>query len=385
MNTTIFKNLKTIFIRESKDENQSIVELCITELSAGNFNKAVDLSEELIKKDISDSVGWAIKAITQANLFDYDENLFFLKSSYTSIEEFTNKTKLTNNEIEEVKAIFTTIVLDRTIVLVIKRIEEVIELKRRAKEEQAKAFVANVGAALSYYAGSESKSDLGKAFGYGGALVGVIASNKFNENANLFNNISKGVFGVAIANITMTIESALNLKNDLNSLSPDVRNESSQVLKNWVNMLAILYNQVVENLLDYSKEIKKINVFKSSFRNASLNLINSPETQQFIYLSKILGIDNTISDFIKIETSLNSLNNFNIEDVKSSVTRMHIYAGGLALLTGGLTLFLYPYYLSNPIGAAGQLKKSVNSFMHTMRDFKVSSDKIIIDNLAHLN
>lgn len=83
MNSSIFKSFKDNFVNASNANNKSTVELCITELSSGNFPKAVDLSEDLIKKDINDSVGWATKALSQAHLFDYQNNLFYLKSSQT--------------------------------------------------------------------------------------------------------------------------------------------------------------------------------------------------------------------------------------------------------------------------------------------------------------
>ena len=80
MNSSIFKTLTDTFVNASSQSNRSTVELCIIELSSGNFSKAVDLSEEIIKKDINDSVGWATKALSQSYLFDYQNNLFFLKS-----------------------------------------------------------------------------------------------------------------------------------------------------------------------------------------------------------------------------------------------------------------------------------------------------------------
>ena len=231
MNSSIFKNLKDNFLNASSQNNRSTVELCITELSSGNFPKAVDLSEELIKKDINDSVGWATKALSQAHLFDYQNNLFFLKSSHTSLDEFKAKTSLTSKEIMEVEAIFVTTVLDRTVTLVTERVEEVIELRRKAMAEKAKARAAAMGAAMSAYAGSKSKSDVGKILGYGGAIAGAAASSHFNSNAELLNSASKGVFGVAVANISMTVGSAMTLKRNLNELDFAVRDEAATTLK----------------------------------------------------------------------------------------------------------------------------------------------------------
>ena len=304
MNLSIFKTLKDNFVNASSQNNRSTVELCITELSSGNFPKAVDLSDELIKKDINDSVGWATKALSQAHLFDYNNNLFFLKSSLTSLDEFKAKTSLSSKEIMTVEAIFVTTVLDRTITLVTERVEEVIELRRKAMAEKAKARAAAIGAAMSAYAGSQSKSDVGKILGYGGAVAGAAASSHFNSNAELLHSASKGVFGVAVANISMTVGSAMTLKRNLNELDFAVRDEATTTLKNWINTLAFLYQQVIENLLVYGEELKNKNVFTKSFREASINMVNAPEATQFIYLSKILGIENSIPQFKELEAHM---------------------------------------------------------------------------------
>lgn len=396
MNLSIFKNLKDNFINASNQNNRSTVELCITELSSGNFPKAIDLSEELIKKDINDSVGWATKALSQAHLFDYNNNLFFLKSSHTSLEEFRAKTSLSSKEIMTVESIFITTVLDRTIDLVTERVKEVIELRRKAMAEKAKASAAAIGAAMSAYAGSQSKSDVGKILGYGGAIAGTAASTHFNSNAELLNNASKGVFGVAVANISMTVGSAMTLKRNLNDLDFALREEATMVLKNWVNTLAFLYQQVIENLLVYAEELKKQNPFTKAYRKASINLVNAPEATQFVYLSKILGIENSIPQFKELEANMLKLKKIDENEIKSAVNKMHfialsiialmfilmvigIEAGAIFLFPIGL--FTYSLFIFKPLGKAGELKQSVKEFVDRMKNFKVSSDKIIVENM----
>ncbi|CAM4124005.1 hypothetical protein [Flavobacterium weaverense] len=402
MNSSIFKTLKDNFVNASSQNNRSTVELCITELSSGNFPKAVDLSEELIKKDINDSVGWATKALSQAHLFDYNNNLFFLKSSLTSLDEFKSKTSLSSKEIMAVEAIFVTTVLDRTITLVTERIEEVIELRRKAMAEKTKAGAAAIGAAMSAYAGSQSKSDVGKILGYGSAIAGAAASSHFNSNAELLNSASKGVFGVAVANISMTVGSAMTLKRNLNELDFAVRDEATTTLKNWINTLAFLYQQVIENLLVYGEELKKKNVFTKSFREASINMVTAPEATQFIYLSKILGIENSIPQFKELEAHMLKLREIDGSEIKSSVNKMHIIGGAALLITiilaatipenilskednGPLFLIViltYVYLMIKPIGKAGELKQSVNEFVDAMKNFKVTSDRIIVENMV---
>lgn len=400
MNSSIFKSLKDNFVNASNSNNKSTVELCITELSSGNFPKAVDLSEELIKKDINDSVGWATKALSQAHLFDYQNNLFFLKSSLTSLEEFKAKTSLSAKEIMAVEAIFVTTVLDRTITLVTERVEEVIELRRKAMAEKTKARAAAIGAAMSAYAGSQSKSDIGKILGYGGAIAGATASSHFNSNAELLNSASKGVFGVAVANISMTVGSAMTLKNNLNELDFAVRDEATTTLKNWINTLAFLYQQVIENLLMYGEELKKQNPFTKAFREASINLVNAPEATQFVYLSKILGIENSIPQFKELEAHMLKLREIDENEIKSSVKTMHFIGAGTAILGFAVTsgesdsgqpvigpllfwvgILIYVFFSWKPLGKAGELKQSVKEFVDAMKNFKVTSDRIIVENM----
>jgi hypothetical protein len=402
MNLSIFKSLKDNFVNATSQNNRSTVELCITELSSGNFPKAIDLSEELIKKDINESIGWATKALSQAHLFDYQNNLFLLKSSLTSLEEFKSKTSLSQKEILTVESIFITTILDRTITVVNERVEEVIELRRKAMVEKNKATASVIGAVMSAYAGSQSKSDVGKILGYGGAIAGAAASSHFTSNAELLNSASKGVFGVAVANISLTVGSAIYLKRNLGELEFDVRNEATTSLQNWISTLTFLYQQVIENLIVYGEELKKKNVFTKSFREASINMVNAPEATQFIYLSKILGIENSIPQFKELESQLISLRNTNESEIKSAVKEMHIIGGAILVLAaiamsiedsdkggepvvGPILYFVlaavYVYFWFKPLGKAGELKQSVNEFANAVKNFKVTSDRIIVENM----
>ena len=402
MNLSIFKSLKDNFVNATSQNNCSTVELCITELSSGNFPKAIDLSEELIKKDINESIGWATKALSQAHLFDYHNNLFLLKSSLTSLEVFKSKTSLSQKEILTVESIFVTTILDRTITVVNERVNEVIELRSKAMAEKNKATASAIGAVMSAYAGSQSKSDVGKILGYGGAIAGAAASSHFNSNAELLNSASKGVFGVAVANISLTVGSAIYLKKNLGELEFDVRNEATASLQNWISTLTFLYQQVIENLIVYGEELKKKNVFTKSFREASINMVNAPEATQFIYLSKILGIENSIPQFKELESQLISLRNTNESEIKSAVKEMHIIGGVILVLAaiamsiedsdkggepvvGPILYFVlaavYVYFWFKPLGKAGELKQSVNEFANAVKNFKVTSDRIIVENM----
>lgn len=410
MNSTIYKTLKDSFKNASNVSNSSIIELCITELSSENYAKAIELSEELIKKDINDSVGWAMKALAQSNMFDYQNNLFYLKSSLTSLDEFRDKTTLSQKEIQSVDAIFTIAFLDRTIQLVNQRLEEVIELRRQAMAEKAKAKVANFSAVFSGYMGSKSTSDVGKIIGYGGAVAGAIAGAQFKQNANLLNDASKGIFGVAIANISVTIDKAVHLKSILNELDNVICLEATTVLHEWIEMLAFLYQQVVENLLVLGSNIERQNSLRKSFRNDAIQMINTPEVTQFIYLSKVLGVENSIPQFSSIEDTLFTLKSMKIDEINASVNIMKtiiiscfaLWFISVQINTNNdfddiartifsililLSIFsgigTWIFFSQWPIGKVGILKKTISKFVYIMTNFKIKSNQIIIENIKY--
>lgn len=386
MNSSIFNSLKDILINSSSINNRSVLELCIIELSSGNFSKAIDLSEEIIKKDINDSAGWALKALSQAHLFDYENNLYLLKSSLSSIDEFKMKTSLSAKDICTIESVFVTTVLEKTIILVSERIDSVIELRRKAMAEKAKAGVAAISAVMSAYAGSNSKSDVGKILGYGGAIAGATAMSSFNSNATLLKNASKGVFGVAIANISMTIDSAKALKNSLEDLDHNLKEEAAKTLKNWLTTLALLYQQVVENLIAYGNELGKGNVFIKTFRVSAFNLIHEPETTQFLYLSNKLGFTNN-PNYLQIETRIDNLNKTTERDLKKSINKMHLIsllsgiAVGLALenviVMFVLWFILYAFFVIRPIGRAAKFQNDVYDFLIDLKKINVSKENVL--------
>jgi hypothetical protein len=406
MNTSILKLLKDNFVKTTSDNNRSLVELCITELSSGNFGKAIDLSEETIKTNFNDSAGWATKAISQAYLFDYNENLYLLKSALTSLETFKQKTTLTNDELLQVEAIFLTVFLSRTTDLIKERVDEVKQLRRQAAAAKAKATATALMTVMSAYAGSKSKSDVGKVLGYGGAVAGTIAVNQLHNESELLNTASKGVFGVAVANIAMTIGGAITLKQNVSSLHPNINQEANRILDEWTNTITYLYNEVIQNLLSYGENLKKGGIFKKEFQQAIINLSNGPEAKQFLYLSRVLGIEKTVPAFCEIESDLLKLNKLEAFDVWFSAGLMRVASiapFGISLLINSFyddfesmpeslkaissllfltMIFLFFYFEIKPKGAAGQLKRTLKSFIKNIKDFKITCDKVVIGNMV---
>lgn len=405
MNTAIFKSLKEDFSNSTNVNNRSLVELCIIELSSGNFSKAIDLSEELVKKDINDSTGWAMKALSQAYLFDYNNNQHILKSSFASLEEFKSRTSLPQKVKMDVEAIFITTVLARTIVLVGERLEEATALYEKAEREKVKSVIASVATA---YATTKFKSNTDKLFVF---VAGNYAGSQFQDNADELTEASKGLFGIAVANMVATIEPAKFLKTCLSELSFEVCNEATNILQVWIKILADLYQAVIASLRIYVKEaLPNRSLFKKSDgdEEAMVNVINSPEAVQFIYLSKLLGLDSTIPGFDDIMDKMESVKNISVDEAKSD-KRMGTFIAiapflGLLLVAGlsseeqadqpsaalSLVFLLLPilgvgllYYFSiNPYGRAGLLHSEVKSLKDTLDSFQFSAQHIIIENIG---
>ena len=64
-------------ILHQKLSSGSSANLCLVELTSGNYQRAISLSENLIYSNKAS--GWALKAIAQSWLFDYKANLNLLK------------------------------------------------------------------------------------------------------------------------------------------------------------------------------------------------------------------------------------------------------------------------------------------------------------------
>jgi hypothetical protein len=399
MDTKIFSSIKnSAFADNSSPEIRSILQLGLTELISGNFPKAVDLSDDIIKKDYNSSEGWGLKALSQGYLFDYGDNLFYLKSSLQSIEEFKSKSSLDVQDKLNIEALFTITVLNRTIALVNDRIGEVISLRRQAQMEKVKATVAKFSALISAYTGSQSKSDVGKILGYGGAIAGTIAASSFDNSARLLNEASKGVFGVAVANIAFTIDGAKALNRNLVRLSHITKLQAEASLANWKTAITSLYQQVIENLIEYSEELNKKNVFSKDFRIGAIHLIGTPESRQFIYLSRVLGVNKSYEVVNEIEGHLQELDTTSEADLKKDTNKMHFYAGGslaaLFILAPALqeikneilttvfgliafpALFVYAYFSYKPIGSVGRVKRIVKSIMSNLKSFSINSQTV---------
>ena len=127
----------------------------------------------------------------------------------------------------------------------------------------------------------------------------------------------------------------------------------------------------------------------------------------FIALSKVLGIEKTIPLFNEIESDLDKLSKLEAIDVWLSAGLMRVASiapFGIALLIPQIydgnfdsmpesmknlssllfltMIFLVIYFEIKPKGAAGKLKSTLKSFIKNIKDFKITSDKVVIGNMV---
>jgi hypothetical protein len=401
MSTNTYRLLKDILINHTNTDNRSTTELCATELTSGNFSKSIDLSEELIKKDFNNSAGWAFKAISQSYLFDYDDKLHLLKSSIMSFEEFTKKSTLTVDEYNLIEVAFITTMLNRTVELAQMRIETAKQLRKQALAEKTKAGWSNLGILVGALSGFNSKSDAGKILGYGGVVAGAIASTNFMQNSEILEETSKGVFGVAIVNILFSMNFAKRLNSLTNNVDPRIKEEADQAIHNYNQLLNLIYKQVIENLLFYNEGLKNTSLIDIKYIKSIKNIFNEPEGTQFIYLTKKLGIQNSSHEFSLIEQQISAIQKISEFQIMTSAFISIVigfltgfstlYLGlelgvfskdylGLKVITLGLIPILF-FLLINPIGKAGEFKKSYKLLIKSFKSISSAKNTISIENI----
>ena len=383
MNTS----LQHILLQRLNGNNNSNINLCIVELYSGNFQKSLSLSEALIHSNNND--GWALKAISQTGIFDYESNLHLLNSAIQSIRTFKVNSTLSKVEIFEIQAVFINELLNRSVVLVNEKLNEIDQLKSNASYEKTKGTIANVAAIGSYLIGSNAKTKTGKILGYGGAVAGVIASHNFKKNAQIISDSAKGEFAETVSNIALTVEMATKLKDRLHFLNRTIQPIFSNTITNYRNTVSKVYVRIITNYTKYCTQIGNSNPFSKYFYVNAINIAGSTEGNQFIFFSQILEIHKSVPEYKQLSSKIRQLNSFKLNEIKKEVNKMHLIAGGVTFL-GIIVLFLssnneaqktvytiplyigiglYIYFRFFPIGRLKTLKEEVKILQSKLESF----------------
>ena len=240
----------------------------------------------------------------------------------------------------------------KTIKLTEDKLQEIDQLHSNASAERGKGYIADFATVVSYLYGSNAKSKTDKYIGYGGAMLGVIASNHYKKNARVIVNAAKGELGETVSNISLTIEMAEKLKDKLSIIDRKLQPELLRATDSYLSVVSIVYKRVITNYIKYSSQVKNSNPFTQFFYVNAINITGSTEGNQFVYFSHILKIEQSLPVYKDMRDQVNVLNKYNLSEVKKDVIKMHLIAGGNVLL--GLVLLIMSsesseYYKVGPI------------------------------------
>ena len=131
-----------------------------------------------------------------------------------------------------------------------------------------------------------------------------------------------------------------------------------------------------------------------------LNVLNTPEANQFIYLTNLLGINKATSGFNDLLDKIEKLKSFNHKEVSRdrfvqniaplcivatvlflALTKVDILVdlAGLLLILG-LPL-IYVYFFFNPYRNSAKPQKTLAQIRNSIQSFKTFVSQIIIENL----
>ena len=124
------RSLQNILKNKLNGSSKANVDLCIIELCSGNYKKSLLISEKIIYANNIN--GWALKALSQTGIFDYETNLNLLNSAIQSIRNFKQNSTLSKLDTFEIQAIFINELLNRSVVLAQNKLKEIEQLKSDA-------------------------------------------------------------------------------------------------------------------------------------------------------------------------------------------------------------------------------------------------------------
>jgi hypothetical protein len=388
MDPTIYR----YFDRLISAPNSQTVPLIKVAIRSCDYDKAIALSEHLIQSNHPQ--GWITKSIAEAASFDYETKFPRLQSALSSYQQFTNSIQLTSHQLMQLDAVFTQTLLENTIKQVRAKMMQIDQLKAAAKHEKFKSNLATAGTVVGVIAGTNAKTKAGKYLGYGGAVVGYIASKHFQANAQLITNSAKGVFAETVANVASSIDYASQVKNDIQQVDPAIRSHVQQTTQEYIQVIAEVYNRVIENFLLQLESTVSISPLSGRFAENVAGISNSMEGSQFLYFSQILGMKNSIPEYSGIEQEIKALPNIDKAGVKSEAAIMKLMTWAIGVLAILLIMYgdyssfeshpgtwalitcgaVYIFFRLRPMGKSNALKKRMRllqtSLIHYANRFK---------------
>jgi len=288
MKSQLYYSLRNTIKEAIPSDAHSTVDLSLVELASGNFKGALLQSEDLIKKYNGISVGWGLKALCQAEIFDHDKNIHHLDSSAFSMLEFLGDAELPSSVRDTIEVLYNLTLLDRTVNLVQSNVSDADRMLTNAYQQMQTANAFDFAGTVSMLGALNSKSSFGRTAGLVGVMGAASAKNNARNQAAVLSTISTGTYGLAVANMSLTIEYAVRVKSSLSAINGELKQTAIETLSNWLTACQNLHNKISVKLFS------KLDVLiHANDPLATCEFLGSAEMNQFLYLSECFCVNDT--------------------------------------------------------------------------------------------
>ncbi len=332
------KYLETDFVN-SNPTYQSKMDLAISSLVTGDYQKAKNMFDAAIEIDSQFPSAWLGKAFSEIAYVE-DEHFNSL-----TIDEYLSRAMRTTDNILKYKVAIAGCLAYRHAVIIKKcvlAVEEALRQKKEAEKAKSKGIAtAIVGSMFTGKDKSIGSNIVGGALIAGGTTYAMQSHLKAKELELLGNSIytsalSQTYLSTPIIHLCGTLEDKIEDAN--------LRNNFNVVMDSWKDSVIYLYNKQREQLV---ARLKKFNVSEAENIQKLLNDPNSiQEVGEFVAFMKIIGLSNH-----KIFDLLNKLfketlpKHFDNPEAKSALEeakKKQKFAGGLAatIMMAGVIFYL---------------------------------------------
>ncbi len=332
------KYLETDFVN-SNPTYQSKMDLAISSLVTGDYQKAKNMFDAAIEIDSQFPSAWLGKAFSEIAYVE-DEHFNSL-----TIDEYLGRAMRTTDNILKYKVAIAGCLAYRHAVIIKKcvlAVEEALRQKKEAEKAKSKGIAtAIVGSMFTGKDKSIGSNIVGGALIAGGTTYAMQSHLKAKELELLGNSIytsalSQTYLSTPIIHLCGTLEDKIEDAN--------LRNNFNVVMDSWKDSVIYLYNKQREQLV---ARLKKFNVSEAENIQKLLNDPNSiQEVGEFVAFMKIIGLANH-----KIFDLLNKLfketlpKHFDNPEAKSALEeakKKQKFAGGLAvtIMMAGVIFYL---------------------------------------------
>lgn len=332
------KYLETDFVN-SNPTYQSKMDLAISSLVTGDYQKAKNMFDAAIEIDSQFPSAWLGKAFSEIAYVE-DEHFNSL-----TIDEYLSRAMRTTDNILKYKVAIAGCLAYRHAVIIKKcvlAVEEALRQKKEAEKAKSKGIAtAIVGSMFTGKDKSIGSNIVGGALIAGGTTYAMQSHLKAKELELLGNSIytsalSQTYLSTPIIHLCGTLEDKIEDAN--------LRNNFNVVMDSWKDSVIYLYNKQREQLV---ARLKKFSVSEAENIQKLLNEPNSiQEVGEFVAFMKIIGLSNhkifELLDKLFKETLPKHFDNPEAKSALEEAKKKQKFAGGLAvtIMMAGVIFYL---------------------------------------------